>query len=69
MKRQRMRLWEAQPELKPQKPRPKDYLNLRFYWLHELRQLRAKSRISGTANKKDIKVAQRELARIRKVHI
>ena len=46
--------------------RSKDYLNLRFYWLHEIRQLRAKRRISGTASKKDIKVVQRELARLRR---
>jgi len=63
MKRQRSRLWMA-----PAKPRPNDYLRLRFYWLHEIRQLRAKRRISGTASTKDIKVAQRELARIRRVH-
>lgn len=48
--------------------RPKDYIHLRMYWLHELRQLRAKRRVSGTATKKDIKAAQRELAKIRKAY-
>lgn len=65
MKRMRLRL-NGEPA--PAKPRPKDYLNLRFFWLHELRQLRAKRRISGTANKRDIKIAQKELARIRREH-
>jgi hypothetical protein len=48
--------------------RPKEYLDLRFWWLHELRQLRAKRRIAGASVKKDIKVAQKELARLRKEH-
>lgn len=49
--------------------RPKEYLDLRFWWLHHLRQLRAQRRIAGTANKKDMKVAQRELVRLRREHI
>lgn len=48
--------------------RSNDYLRLRFYWLHELRQLRAKRKISGINTKQAIKIAQRELARIRKTH-
>lgn len=52
-----------------QRPRPADYLNLRFYWLHELRQLRAKRRVSGTASKRDIKVAQKELSRLRRDYV
>ena len=51
------------------KPRPKEYLNLRFHWLHELRQLRAKRRVSGTASKRDIKIAQRELLRLRRDYV
>jgi hypothetical protein len=50
------------------RPRPKEYLCLRYHWLHELRQLRAKRKY-GTASKKDIKIAQRELARIRRDHV
>lgn len=46
--------------------RPKAYLDLRFWWLHELRQLRAKRRIAGANVKKEMKVAQKELARLRK---
>lgn len=46
--------------------RPKTYLNLRYWWLHELAQLRAKRRIHGANVKKDVKIAQKELARLRK---
>lgn len=46
--------------------RPKEYLNLRYWWLHELRQLRAKRRVNGFAIKRDVKIAQKELARLRK---
>jgi hypothetical protein len=49
-----------------QQPRPKDYLNLRFYWLHELRQFRAKTRIAGANMKREVKIAQKELLRLRK---
>lgn len=48
--------------------RPKAYLDLRYWWLHELRQLRAKRR-NGVIVKKDIKIAQKELVRIRKEYI
>lgn len=45
--------------------RPSDYLRLRYWWLHELRQYRAKIKY-GAGSKRDIKVVQRELARLRK---
>jgi len=45
--------------------RNRDYFRLRWYWLVELYNIRAKRKL-GTASKKDIKVAQRELVRIRK---
>lgn len=48
--------------------RPKEYLDLRYWWLHELRRLRAARRINGIVAKRDIKVAQKELARIRRDH-
>lgn len=54
--------------LKP-KPRPNDYLRLRMHWLHELRITRSKIRITGTASKKDVKIIQRELARIRATYV
>lgn len=47
---------------------PKPYLDLRFWWLHELRQLRAKRKY-GSAKLKDIKVAQKELARLRQEYL
>lgn len=65
MKRKRLR---ERVRLAVHAPRSKEYINLRFYWLHELRQLRAKRRVSGTANKADIKAAQRQLAKLRKEH-
>ena len=46
--------------------KPKQYFEMRLWWLHELRQLRAKSRISGLNTKALKKYAQRELVRIRK---
>lgn len=48
--------------------RPKEYLNLRYWWLHELRQLRAKRHITGANVKKDMKAAQRELSKLRQEH-
>ena len=60
VKKTRLQLYTTQ--------RPLKYINLRWYWLHELRQLRAKRRVSGTATKKDIKAAQRELVKIRKAY-
>jgi hypothetical protein len=45
--------------------RSQDYYRLRGYWLGELYYLRAKRR-NGTGTKADIKVAQKELARLRK---
>lgn len=44
--------------------RPKEYYNLRMYWLHELRQLRAQRRIAGKNVKKDVKAAQRALLKL-----
>lgn len=52
-------------KLLPQATRSNNYLRLRRYWLSELCWLRAKRR-AGTASKKETKVAQRELVRIRK---
>lgn len=45
--------------------RSNDYIRLRFYWLAELCFLRAKRR-NGTATMKDIKSAQRCLAKVRR---
>jgi hypothetical protein len=45
--------------------RSRIYYNMRFYWLHELRQLRAKRRIAGANVKKDMKAAQGQLAKLR----
>ncbi len=45
--------------------RPREYLNLRYWWLHELTQLRAKKRVHGADIRKETKVIQRELARLR----
>lgn len=60
MRKKRIRL---RIDLEPTYPKP--YLNLRFWWLHELRQLRAKRRVSGLNVKKDIRLAQKELAKLR----
>lgn len=46
--------------------RPKEYMDLRYWWLHECAQQRAKRRIHGINTKPAIKVAQKELARIRR---
>lgn len=46
--------------------RPKEYLDLRFWWLHELRQLRAMRRINGIHVKPKMKIIQKELARLRR---
>jgi len=46
--------------------RPKEYIDLRYWWLHELRQIRAKFRVHGLNVKREIKVVQKELARLRK---
>ncbi len=43
----------------------KEYRNLRYWWLHELRQLRAQER-SGANVKKAKAEAQRELVKLRK---
>lgn len=74
MVRQRIRLNEPRKRLKLQSAilratydtRPKAYMDLRFWWLHELRQLRAKRRIAGANVKKDMKAAQKELSRLRR---
>jgi hypothetical protein len=44
--------------------RTNEYLRLRRYWLGELLWIRAMRR-NGTATKKDTKIAQRELVRLR----
>ena len=41
------------------------YYRMRYHWLRELCWLRAKRR-NGTATEVDIKIAQKELVRIRK---
>ena len=46
--------------------RTPEYFKLRFWWLHELRILRAKRKIAGLNTKGEIKAAQRALAKIRK---
>ena len=45
--------------------RTKEYYRLRWYWLIELYNIRAKRKY-GNATTKDVKLAQRELARLRK---
>lgn len=74
MVRQRIRLEPLRKRIRLQSliipvtydTRPKEYMDLRYWWLHELAQLRARRRIAGASTTKDIKVAQRELARLRK---
>ncbi len=56
MKRIRLKLSTPTPE----------YFRLRYWWLHELRTLRAKRRIAGLNTSREIKTAQRALAKIRK---
>ena len=51
--------------VKLQIQRSKEYLDLRYWWLHELRQLRAKLKY-GSGSKASIKAAQRVLAKLRK---
>jgi hypothetical protein len=51
--------------------RPQAYVNLRSWWLHELRQLRARNKIAGISSgirsiDKQKKVLQRELVKIRR---
>lgn len=66
MKRVRLKLRLRSTIIPPcSSKRPKEYLDLRHWWLHELRQLRAKRKYAG-AGKKDMKAAQRALARLRK---
>jgi len=69
--RKRLRMKPERKRLEPmldiiQPRRSNDYIRLRFYWIAELYWLRAKKR-AGTGSIKDIKVAQRELARVRKL--
>lgn len=45
--------------------RSSDYIRLRFYWITELYYIRAR-RKNGTATIKDVKAAQRCLAKVRK---
>ncbi len=66
-KRRRMRLKMHSTVIKATyDTRPKPYLDLRYWWLHELARLRAARRINGLSVKKDMKIAQKELARLRK---
>jgi hypothetical protein len=46
--------------------RDKDYCGLRYHWLHELIQLRAKKRVHGATITKETKAIQRTLAKLRK---
>lgn len=45
--------------------RPSRYRQLRLWWLHELRVLRAKRRVNGLTIKRDVKAAQKELSKLR----
>lgn len=67
VKRKRLTLLEKPVRVRVKKAStyPTIYIEQRFYWLHELCVLRAKRRY-GSASKKDIKAAQRELAKLRK---
>jgi len=66
MKRVRLKLRMRSVILIPSEcKRPKEYMDLRHWWLHELRQLRAKRKYAGIG-KKEVKIAQKELARLRK---
>lgn len=69
--RKRLRMKPERKRLEPmldiiQPRRSSDYVRLRAFWLSEMYWLRAKKR-AGTGTVKDIKVAQRELARVRKL--
>ena len=46
-------------------PRPDDYHRKRYWWMHELRNARARVKYRS-GPKKDIKAIQRELAKLRK---
>ena len=59
----RIRLKLKRIKLNPPK-RSIHYYNIRYWLLHELRQLRARRKY-GSATLKDIKVSQRALAKIR----
>ncbi len=48
--------------------RPKEYMDLRYWWLHECARHRAKGRVHGVPIKKELRVAQKELARLREEH-
>lgn len=50
------------------KRRTNDYYRLRYWWLAEIRTLKAKHRINGINVKAQIKTAQRELCRVREEH-
>lgn len=68
MKRKRVRVKLIPPCIRNKITKIKrtdDYYRLRFWWLHELRQLRAKRR-NGTATIKDVKAAQRVLKKVRR---
>jgi hypothetical protein len=67
--RKRLRLKPERKRVRLLEPieRSDEYIRLRFYWIMELYYIRAKRR-NGTATMKDIKKAQRELAKVRKEH-
>ncbi len=46
--------------------RPKEYMDLRYWWLHECARARAKGRVHGLPFKSELRVAQKELARLRR---
>lgn len=65
-KRRRMRLKLHSTVLKVSyDTRPKVYMDLRYWWLHELAQYRAIKRVTGANVKSKMKIAQKELARLR----
>lgn len=50
------------------KRRTNDYYRLRYWWLAEIRTLKAKRRVNGINVQAQIKTAQRELNRVREEH-
>lgn len=64
-KRLRLRLRTPMP-CATYNTRSNDYLRLRYWWLAELINLRAKKRVHGLPIKTEKKMMQRELVRIRK---
>lgn len=66
MKRMRLRIKVNTNIKATYDTRPKEYMDLRYWWLHECARHRAKGRINGLSFKNDLRVAQKELARLRR---